>query len=162
MRFGVHGRHTLVQSFPFKVKFRVSGLYISVIPPLFVGAFVGLLAAIMGVGGGFIMVPAMIYLLGMPTRVVIGTSLFQIIFVTGFTTLLHATTNQTVDIVLAVLLIIGGVIGAQVGARIGAGLRPENLRLLLSILVLTVCIQLALSLVIEPAELFSAESGAPL
>jgi uncharacterized membrane protein YfcA len=158
----VRRRHTFVQSLPFKVKFRVSGLYISIIPPILVGAFVGLLAAIMGVGGGFIMVPAMIYLLGMPTRVVIGTSLFQIIFVTGFTTLLHATTNQTVDIVLAVLLIIGGVIGAQVGARIGSGLRPENLRLLLSILVLAVCIQLALSLVLEPTEFFTAESGAPL
>jgi uncharacterized membrane protein YfcA len=157
----VRRRHTFVQSFPFKVKFRVSGLYISVIPPVLVGAFVGLLAAIMGVGGGFIMVPAMIYLLGMPTRVVIGTSLFQIIFVTGFTTLLHATTNQTVDIVLAVLLIIGGVIGAQVGARIGTGLRPENLRLLLSVLVLAVCTQLALDLVLEPVELYTAERGAP-
>jgi uncharacterized membrane protein YfcA len=158
----VRRRHRWVQGLPIKVKFRVSGLYISIIPPLLVGAFVGLLAAIMGVGGGFIMVPAMIYLLGMPTRVVIGTSLFQIIFVTGFTTLLHATTNQTVDIVLAVLLIIGGVIGAQVGARIGTGLRPENLRLLLSILVLTVCLQLALSLILQPSELFSAESGAPM
>jgi uncharacterized membrane protein YfcA len=158
----VRRRHSWVQGLPLKAKFRVSGLYISVIPPILVGAFVGLLAAIMGVGGGFIMVPAMIYLLGMPTRVVIGTSLFQIIFVTGFTTLLHATTNQTVDIVLAVLLITGGVIGAQIGAQIGTRLRAENLRLLLSILVLAVCFQLALDLVFQPAELFSAERGAPL
>jgi uncharacterized membrane protein YfcA len=91
------------------MRFRTSGLYISVIPPLLVGVFVGILAAIMGVGGGFIMVPAMIYLLGMPTKVVVGTSLFQIIFVTGFATLMHATTNYTVDMVLAVLLLVGGV-----------------------------------------------------
>jgi uncharacterized protein len=157
----VRRRHTWVHALPFKVKFRVSGLYISVIPPLLVGAFVGLLAAIMGVGGGFILVPAMIYLLGMPTKVVIGTSLFQIIFVTAFTTLLHATTNYTVDIVLAALLIVGGVIGAQIGARIGVKMRAESLRILLSALVLAVCLQLALDLVIRPAELYSAERGAP-
>jgi uncharacterized protein len=158
----VRRRHTWVHALPLKVKFRVSGLYISVIPPLLVGAFVGLLAAIMGVGGGFILVPAMIYLLGMPTKVVIGTSLFQIIFVTAFTTLLHATTNYTVDIILAALLIVGGVIGAQIGARIGVKMRAESLRILLSALVLAVCVQLALDLVIKPAELYSAERGAPL
>jgi uncharacterized membrane protein YfcA len=155
-------KHTLVHSLPFKMKFRVSGLYVSVIPPILVGLLVGVLAAIMGVGGGFIMVPAMIYLLGMPTKVVIGTSLFQIIFVTAFTTLLHATTNYTVDIVLALLLIIGGVIGAQIGTRIGTRLRAEQLRILLSVLVLAVCIQLALTLVIPPSELFSIERGAAL
>jgi hypothetical protein len=155
-------KHNWVHNLPFKYKFRVSGLYISVIPPVMVGMFVGLLAAIMGVGGGFIMVPAMIYLLGMPTKVVIGTSLFQIIFVTGFTTLLHATTNYTVDIVLAFLLILGGVIGAQIGTRIGVKLKAEQLRILLSVLVLAVCIQLALDLIIEPSELYSAERGAPV
>ena len=112
-------KHNWIHALPFKMKFRTSGLYISVIPPIVVGLFVGVLAAIMGVGGGFIMVPAMIYLLGMPTKVVIGTSLFQIIFVTGFTTLMHATTNFTVDMLLAVLLLVGGVIGAQIGTRIG-------------------------------------------
>jgi uncharacterized membrane protein YfcA len=157
----VRRKHNWVHSLPFKMKFRVSGLYISVIPPVLVGLLVGVLAAIMGVGGGFIMVPAMIYLLGMPTKVVIGTSLFQIIFVTAFTTLLHATTNYTVDIVLALLLIIGGVIGAQIGTRIGTRLRAEQLRILLSVLVLAVCIQLALTLVIPPSELFSIERGAP-
>ena len=101
-------RHNWIHNLPFKMKFRTSGLYISVIPPVVVGVLVGILAAIMGVGGGFIMVPAMIYLLGMPTKVVVGTSLLQIIFVTGFTTLLHATTNYTVDMVLAVLLLVGG------------------------------------------------------
>jgi uncharacterized membrane protein YfcA len=109
----------------------------------------------MGVGGGFIMVPAMIYLLGMPTKVVVGTSLFQIIFVTGFATLLHATTNYTVDMVLAVLLLIGGVVGAQVGTRIGTRLKAEQLRILLAAMVLLVCGKLAADLLIEPAELFS-------
>ena len=151
--------HSWVHGLPFKMKFRASGLYISVIPPLIVGALVGVLAAIMGVGGGFIMVPAMIYLLGMPTKVVIGTSLFQIIFVTGFTTLLHAVTNNTVDIVLAVLLILGGVIGAQIGTRIGARMKAEQLRILLALLVLAVCLQLAFDLLIRPSELYSIEAG---
>ncbi len=150
-------KHNWVHALPIKVKFRVSGLYISVFPPMLVGMSVGVLAAIMGVGGGFIMVPAMIYLLGMPTKVVIGTSLFQIIFVTGFTTMLHAITNQTVDMVLALLLIVGGVIGAQVGARIGARMKAEQLRILLAVLVLAVCGQLALDLVLKPDELYEIE-----
>ena len=148
-------RHTWIHALPFKMRFRTSGLYISVIPPVLVGVFVGILAAIMGVGGGFIMVPAMIYLLGMPTKVVVGTSLFQIIFVTGFTTLLHATTNFTVDVVLAVLLLVGGVIGAQFGTILGAKLRAEQLRILLAGLVLLVCGKLALELLLMPAELYS-------
>ncbi|NNE89005.1 MAG: sulfite exporter TauE/SafE family protein [Silicimonas sp.] len=145
----------VVQKLPFKMRFRTSGLYISVIPPLIVGLCVGVLAAIMGVGGGFIMVPAMIYLLGMPTKVVVGTSLFQIIFVTAFTTLLHATTNFTVDVVLAVLLLVGGVIGAQIGTRIGAKMPAEQLRILLAIMVLAVCGKLALDLLLQPSELYS-------
>jgi uncharacterized membrane protein YfcA len=150
-------RHGWVHSLPFKSRFRVSGLYISVLPPIGVGLLVGLLSAIMGVGGGFILIPAMIYLLGMPTKVVIGTSTFQIIFLTAFTTLLHAVTNQTVDVVLALLLIGGGVIGAQIGAQIGTRLRPEMLRLLLSLLVLSVCLQLAVGLVMPPEDRFSVE-----
>jgi uncharacterized membrane protein YfcA len=148
-------RHNWIHNLPFKIKFRTSGLYISVIPPVIVGLFVGILAAIMGVGGGFIMVPAMIYLLGMPTKVVIGTSLFKIIFVTGFTTLLHATTNFTVDVVLAVLLLVGGVIGAQIGTRIGAKLPAEQLRILLAGMVLLVCGKLAFDLLVMPSELYS-------
>ena len=148
-------KHGLIHKLPFKMRFRVSGLYISVIPPLLVGLCVGILAAIMGVGGGFIMVPAMIYLLGMPTKVVVGTSLFQIIFVTAFTTLLHATTNFTVDIVLAVLLLVGGVIGAQIGARIGVKMKAEQLRILLALMVLAVSGKLALDLLIMPSELYS-------
>ncbi len=155
-------KHNWVHNLPFKMKFRVSGLYISVIPPIMVGLLVGILAAIMGVGGGFIMVPAMIYLLGMPTKVVIGTSLFQIIFVTAFTTLLHAVTNNTVDLVLAVLLILGGVIGAQIGTRIGARMKAEQLRILLALLVLAVCIQLTFGLLVRPSELYSIEVGPPL
>ncbi len=152
-------KHNWLHNLPGKMKFRVSGLYISVIPPVLVGVLVGVLAAIMGVGGGFIMVPAMIYLLGMPTKVVVGTSLFQIIFVTAFTTIMHATTNFTVDIALAVLLLIGGVIGAQIGARIGVKLKAEQLRILLSIMVLGVCLKLGLELLIEPSELFSIGAG---
>ncbi len=144
-----------IHALPFKMRFRTSGLYISVIPPILVGLAVGVLAAIMGVGGGFIMVPAMIYLLGMPTKVVVGTSLFQIIFVTAFTTMLHATTNYTVDMALAVLLLIGGVIGAQVGTRIGVHMKAEQLRVLLAMMVLVVCFKLALELLLQPAELYS-------
>ncbi len=148
-------RHNWVHALPLKMKFRTSGLYISVIPPVLVGVLVGILAAIMGVGGGFIMVPAMIYLLGMPTKVVVGTSLFQIIFVTGFTTLMHATTNYTVDMALALLLLIGGVVGAQVGARLGTRLKAEQLRILLALMVLAVCGKLATDLLLQPAELYS-------
>ena len=143
------------QQLPFKTRFRTSGLYISIIPPILVGLVVGILSAIMGVGGGFIMVPAMIYILGMPTKVVVGTSLFQIIFVTGFTTLLHATTNYTVDIALAVLLLLGGVIGAQLGSQFGTHLRAEQLRILLAVMVIAVCIKIALDLLVMPGELYS-------
>ncbi|MGH1368284.1 MAG: sulfite exporter TauE/SafE family protein [Maritimibacter sp.] len=153
-------KHNWVHNLPFKMKFRASGLYISVIPPILVGVLVGVLAAIMGVGGGFIMVPAMIYILGMPTKVVVGTSLFQIILTTAFTTVMHATTNQTVDIALAVLLLVGGVIGAQIGARIGVKLKAEQLRVLLSLMVLAVCFKLGLDLLLEPNELYSlGEAG---
>jgi uncharacterized membrane protein YfcA len=147
--------HTWVHGLPLKMKFRASGLYVSVLPPLAIGAGVGFLSAIMGVGGGFILVPAMIYLLGMPTKVVVGTSLFQIIFVTGFTTIMHAINSQTVDMMLAFLLIIGGVIGAQIGARMSSRLKAEQLRILLAVMVLTVCFKIALDLLLQPSELFS-------
>ena len=152
--------HSWVHGLPFKMRFRQSQLYISAIPVLLIGAAVGVLAAIMGVGGGFIMVPAMIYILGMPTKVVIGTSLFQIIFVAGFTTLMHATSTQTVDAVLALLLLLGGVIGAQVGTRIGMRMKAEQLRILLAIMVLVVCFKLALDLVLTPSEIYSLTTGA--
>ena len=156
-------RRTWIDRLPLKMRFRTSKLYLSVIPPVVIGVLVGILAAIMGVGGGFIMVPAMIYLLHMPTNVVVGTSLFQIMFVTGLTTVLHATTNHTVDAVLALLLLVGGVVGAQFGARLGVRLRGEELRVLLAGLVLLVCGRLAWDLVVVPAEFFSIDPAyAPL
>ena len=148
-------QHTWVHGLPLKMRFRKSKLYISALLPFAVGFFVGVLAAIMGVGGGFIMVPAMIYLLGMPTTVVIGTSLFQIIFVTANVTFLQAYANQTVDVVLALLLLIGAVIGAQFGARAGARLHGEELRGLLALMVLAVCTKLFYDLLIEPSDLYS-------
>jgi len=147
-------QHMWVHKLPLKMKFRTSGLYISVIPPVLVGASVGVMAAIMGVGGGFLMVPAMIYLLGMPTKVVVGTSLFQIIFVTAFTTVMHAATSQSVDLVLALFLMLGGVIGAQYGTRLGLRLKAEQLRILLSLLVLLVAGKIGYDLVAVPSELF--------
>jgi uncharacterized membrane protein YfcA len=152
-------KHNWVHALPLKVKFRTSGLYISVLPPIGIGLLVGILSAIMGVGGGFLMVPAMIYMLGMPTKVVVGTSLFQIIFVTGFTTLLHATTTRTVDLGLAVVLVLGGVIGAQIGTRLGTKLKAEQLRILLALLVLSVCLKLGLDLVLRPGEIYSLSVG---
>ncbi len=147
--------HGWALKLPFKMRFRESKLYISAIPPLLIGLAVGVLAAVMGVGGGFIMIPAMIYILGMPTSVVIGTSLFQITLLAGFTTLLHAVETQSVDVVLAVLLIVGSVFGAQFGAVLGAKLRGEQLRFLLAALVLLVCAKLAVDLVLTPEDLYS-------
>lgn len=148
-------RHLLVHRLPLKMRFTESRLYISALLPLAVGAVVGLLAAVLGVGGAFVMIPAMIYLIGMPTRIVVGTSLLQVAFVTALTTFLHAYNNKTVDIVLAVLLIVGGVVGAQLGARVGTALRGEQLRVLFAILVLLVCVRLGWDLVAEPADLYS-------
>ena len=148
-------RHTWVHGLPLKVCFRKSKLYTSVIPPLMIGVLVGILAAIMGVGGGFIMIPAMIYLLGMPTAVVIGTSLFQIVFVTAAVTMLHATGTQTVDVFLALIMLVGAVTGAQFGARVGGRLRGEELRTLLAFLVFGLSLRLAYGLVTEPADLFT-------
>ena len=150
-------QHNWLHGLPLKMRFRRSKLYISAILPLALGAFVGILAAIMGVGGGFIMVPAMIYLLGMPTSVVVGTSLFQIIFVTANVTLLQSIQTQTVDFLLAGLLLFGAVIGAQFGSRAGALLRGEQLRGLLALMVLAVCIKIGYDLVVMPEDLLSVE-----
>lgn len=156
---GRRSRHNWIHGLPLKMRFPRSKLYISAIPPLVIGMFVGFLAAIMGVGGGFIMVPAMIYLLRVPTNVVVGTSLFQIVFVIGVTTVLHATHNQNVDAVLALLLMVGGVIGAQFGVRAGEKLRGEQLRALLAALVLAVCLRMAYGLVAMPGEIYSVTSA---
>lgn len=151
-------RHLLVHRLPLKIRFTESRLYISAFVPLAVGAIVGVLAAVLGVGGAFVMIPAMIYLIGMPTRVVVGTSLLQVSFVSALTTFLHAYNNRTVDIVLAVLMIVGGVVGAQLGVRAGSTLRGEQLRILFALLVLAVCTRLAWDLVAEPADLYSLAS----
>ena len=148
-------QHIWLHGLPFNMRFRRSKLYISALLPMAIGFTVGVLAAIMGVGGGFIMIPAMIYLLGMPTAVVVGTSLFQIMFVTAITTVLHATTNQTVDVVLALLLLLGAVVGAQFGSRAGTWLRGEQLRGLLALMVLAVGAKLAFDLVVEPDDVYS-------
>jgi len=148
-----------IAALPFKMRFRQSRLYLSVLPPLVIGFAVGVLSAIMGVGGGFVLVPAMIYILRMPTNVVLGTSLTQIIVITAVTTMLQASSNYTVDVVLAFFLVIGGVIGAQLGVRAGARLRGEQLRFLLAVLVLVVAFRLAWGLVAHPLEIYSTELG---
>ncbi|GGJ37263.1 sulfite exporter TauE/SafE family protein [Neoroseomonas lacus] len=147
--------HTWLHGLPFKMRFRKSRLYISVVPPLLVGMGIGVLSAVMGVGGGFMLVPAMIYLLGMPTSVVIGTSLFQVVFVSANVTLLQALQVGSVDIVLTMLLLAGGVVGAQFGASMGAKLRGEETRALLGLLVLSVALGLLYDLVRTPDSLFT-------
>jgi len=146
---------------PLKMRFPRSGLYISAIPPLVLGGFAGVLSAIMGVGGGFILVPAMLYVLRMKAGVVVGTSLFQIIIVTAMTTILQAGSNQTVDIVLSTLLLVGGVIGAQYGARFSGRFRPDVLRALLGLIILLVGIQMGLELFVRPSDLFAFAPGVP-
>jgi uncharacterized protein len=149
----------LVYKLPFRMRFHKSKLYISPLAPAMLGFFVAILTAIMGVGGGFLLVPAMIYLLGMPTTVVVGTSLFQIVFTTAATTVLHSVQTQTVDLVLAVLLLIGGVVGAQFGARAAQKMPAEHLRLGLALLVLVVAVRLGFLITLPPNELFSIQEG---
>ncbi len=148
-------QHSWVHGLPFKMRFHRSKLYISAVPAALIGAFVGFMAALMGVGGGFVMVPAMIYLLRVPTSVVIGTSLFQIVFVMSATTVLQAIQNKTVDVVLALVLILGGVVGAQFGVVAGGRLKGEQLRFLLAALVLLVCLRIGWDLIARPSELYS-------
>ncbi len=154
-------QHTWFHGLPFKLRFRRSKLYISALLPIVLGFGVGVLSAVMGVGGGFIMVPAMIYLLGMPTAMVPGTSLFQIIFVSASVTVLQAVANNTVDVVLAFVLLVGGVIGAQIGTRWGAKLRGEELRLFLALIVLAVAAKLVFDLTVRPDNLFSIAAELP-
>lgn len=155
-RRGAH--HTWIQRLPFKQRFRVAKLYMSMLPAVGTGAFVGWLTAIMGVGGGFVLVPALIYLLRVPTRIAFGTSAFQIIFVTAYATLLHATQNFAVDLALAAPLIVGGVAGAQIGVGLGQRMKAEMARLFLGSLVVAVAIRMGMTLVLTPGEPFSIES----
>ena len=150
-------KHNWIHGLPFRVKFKRSKLYISLIPPLVISFFIGILASIMGVGGGFILVPAMIYIIGMPTQVVIGTSLMQIVFVTASTTIMHSAVNHTVDIILSMLLLIGAVIGVQFGSRLVQKLSGELIRLLLAVLILALVIFLFLGLIQLPEDLYSTD-----
>ena len=153
-------RHNpLIAALPMRWRFYRSGLYISPLAPFLLGVLTGVLTVSLGVGGGFVMVPAMIYLLGMAAQVVVGTSLFQILFVTAVTTMIHATTTRAVDIVLAILLLVGSAIGAQIGSRFAMKLRPEWLRLMLALLVLAVAIRMGAGLTWRPGEIYSVELG---
>jgi uncharacterized membrane protein YfcA len=148
-------QHNWVHRLPFKMRFKKSKIYLSVIPVAGLGFGVGVLTSVMGVGGGFIMVPAMIYLLRIPTSVVVGTSLFQIIFVSTYSTIVQAVANHTVDIVLAFILMLSGVVAAQYGVRVGQKLKAEQLRALLALLILAVGLRLAIDLFLPPADLYS-------
>ncbi|MBV8798624.1 MAG: sulfite exporter TauE/SafE family protein [Alphaproteobacteria bacterium] len=154
-------RHNWIHGLPLKMRFRKSRLYISVLPPLGLGVGVGILSSVLGVGGGFVIVPAMIYLLRMPANVVVGTSLVQIVFVTAITTLLHALSDFSVDLLLALFLILGGVVGAQYGVRMASRLGGEQLRLFLALLVLAVGARLLYGLVITPRDIYAVTSGTP-
>ncbi|MBY0558942.1 sulfite exporter TauE/SafE family protein [Hyphomicrobium sp.] len=157
------GQHSWIERLPFKMRFPRSKLYTSAVPPVVIGMFVGFMSAIMGIGGGFVMIPALIYLLRVPTGLVIGTSLFQIVFVSATATVLHAVENKSVDIVLAVILIAGGVLGAQFGTMAGEKLRGEHLRVLLGMLILLVAARMAFDLAVRPGDLYSLAllPGAP-
>jgi uncharacterized membrane protein YfcA len=151
------GQHTWLDGLPLKLRFRHSRIYASLIPFVGIGVVVGLLTAIMGVGGGFLLVPAMIYLLRIPTRIVIGTSTVQIVCVSAFTTVLQAATNHTVDVLLSVPLMAGGVVGAQFGVGFSDRFKAEQLRALLALIVLAVAVRMALGLVIRPGDLYSID-----
>ncbi|SFP70335.1 sulfite exporter TauE/SafE family protein [Sphingomonas rubra] len=159
LRAAKRRHHPLVASLPFRTRFYASGLYISPLAPLLLGFATGILTMLLGIGGGFILVPAMIYLLGMATGVVVGTSLFQTLFVTAVATMVHATTTRAVDIVLAGLLLIGSVTGAQIGARLANRVKPEYLRLALALIVLAVGVRILLGLVWRPEEIFTVSAG---
>ena len=148
-------QHNWVHRLPFKMRFKRSKLYVSAIPVVALGLGIGFLGALLGIGGGFILVPALIYLLRVPTNVVIGTSLIQIVATMAIATLLHAFSSQTVDIVLAIILMVGGVIGAQFGVRVGQNLRGDHLRALLALLVLAVGARFFIGMVTPPAERYS-------
>lgn len=152
------GQHTMLERLPFKMRFRTSKLYASALPPIVMGILIGLLTAIMGVGGGFLLIPLLIYVQRLPTRLAVGTSAFQIIFVTAVTTVLQAVNNQSVDLMLATPLMLGGVTGAQVGVRLGSKLKAEQLRFLLAALVLVVAARMAYGLVLTPDDLFALQN----
>jgi uncharacterized protein len=150
---------SIAHNLPFRLRFPRSGLYISVLPPLGIGFAIGALSAIMGIGGGFILIPAMIYLLRMPTNVVIGTSQFQVLVIAALIVVLQSIATQTVDLVLALLLMAGGVVGAQIGARVGAGIKAEYVRGILGALLMAASVKFLLDLVIPPEEAYVLGGG---
>ncbi len=154
----VRKHHHIGHRLPFKMRFNKSKLYMSALLPLLVGFFVGLISSLMGVGGGFILIPAIIYIIGMPTKVAIGTSLFQIMVISSYISILHAVTTKSMDIVLSLILLIGGVIGMTIGAMLGSKLKAEHLRIALSVVILLLAGKLFLDLVIEPNYLFSYQT----
>lgn len=149
--------HPIVAALPMRWRFYASGLYISPLAPFLLGIFSGILTMLLGIGGGFVLVPAMLYILGMQTQVVIGTSLFQILFVTMATTMVHSLTTKAVDLVLAFLLLLGSVVGAQIGTRLSMKVRPEYLRVVLAFIVLVVAIRMALGLGWKPDEIYTLD-----
>jgi uncharacterized protein len=149
------GSHTWLHRLPLKVRFKQSRIYVSAIPVCAIGLLMGFVGAIMGIGGGFLLVPMLIYVLRVPTNVVIGTSMVLTLITMAFATVLHAATNHLVDAVLALILMVGGVTGAQFGARAGQQMRSERLRLLLGILVLAVGLRFAYDLIVAPGDLYS-------
>jgi uncharacterized membrane protein YfcA len=151
--------HPMVAALPLRWRFYRSGLYISPLAPLMLGFVTGILTMLLGVGGGFILIPAMLYLLGMPTQVVVGTSLFQILFVSAAATMVHSVTTKAVDIVLATLLLLGSVVGAQLGTRFAARAKPEYLRLVLALMVLAVALRMLLGLAWRPDEIYTVQPG---
>ncbi|WP_319567168.1 sulfite exporter TauE/SafE family protein [Cohaesibacter marisflavi] len=151
------GQHNWIHGLPLKMRFKKSKIYVSILPVIAIGGSIGFLGTVLGIGGGFMLVPALIYLLRVPTAVVIGTSLYQILVTMGVATILHATTNHSVDIVLALILMVGGTIGAQFGAQIGQKMKGEQLRALLGILVLMVGMRFAVDLILEPTDHYSTE-----
>jgi uncharacterized membrane protein YfcA len=156
------GSHTWFHGLPLKLRFKQSRIYVSVIPVWTIGFVIGFLGAVMGIGGGFILVPALIYLMRVPTSVVIGTAMVVTLVTMASATVLHAATNMSVDAVLALILMVGGVIGAQFGARAGQTIRAEQLRMLLGLIVLMVGLRFAIGLVVQPDDLFSIQPLEPL
>ncbi len=152
------GQHTLLQRLPLKMRFRQSKLYASAIPPVLVGVLVGWLTAIMGVGGGFLLVPALIYVIRVPTRLAIGTSAFQIIFVTSINVIMQSMQNFNVDLLLGLPIMLGGVMGAQKGVTMAGRIRQEELRVMLALLVLGISLRMAVDLVRKPTDVYSVET----
>jgi hypothetical protein len=151
------GQREFFKNLPYKMRFNKSRLYVSALLPAGIGFVGGMLVSIMGIGGGFVLVPAMIYILGMPAMLVAGTSLFQIIFVSAFSCILHAVASNTVDMILSVVMMVGGVVGAQIGVRFAKKVKGAPARILLALIIIAVCIRMLMTLFVQPADLYSLD-----